>query len=286
MMRLSRQVFNNVRLKVLFLTALIFGMWANGTNAQAQQKLYHELKKYTREHIIPVMSEQRRTLDTSLSEEEEERIKRLRWQFKEIVQLDDADIDLTSDDASADLIIYFGNNQALIEALLWEAWEIADDHSAIIESLLEPLRQEQKKWKKDIKKIRQQYKRSGEAVNNNPISGDFKKIFTPAFFLLWTPEGLIFDYQQTGEFNKLDVQLLPNPLVGNKVELHIVVDQPGTYEVSFLGPKGTIEKTAIFNFSTSGSHHQPIDLSNLQAGAYRVRVYSNFATTLLRFKKN
>ena len=253
---------------------------------RAQENLTKELKQYTQQEILPVLRKQRSLLESSLNSDEQETLKQLRWEFKEVLTADERLAFDITDYEPGRMIFYFGTHQELIEELLYEAWEIAKNHEAQIDRLLQPIKSKSKKWQTDWKAIKAKYpkevQKNREALGG--FDGKFKRVFIPAFFALWSPEGLVFDLATSDQL-ELTFEINPNPLNGNYATLLIDVDQPGTYQISIVSDRGNSEWSRSLQFDYAGKVEEELDLIDLSNGDYFIRVANKSSAAVLRFQK-
>ncbi len=186
----------------------------------AQESLNLKIKKYIRENIRPELQKLRSQLDPVLTRDEKKDIVNLRWQFREIMKaakqedIKNAGVNNENQPKSLDIeMLFFQNYQQLIQVILEDAWTMAENHKIKINELLGQLEPTREKWWDDLNAIIQKYSNKGQeniSIDTELFENHFGSNFFPIFFLLWGPEGLIYDHNQMDNPNLLKVNTYYN----------------------------------------------------------------------------
>ena len=273
---------------------LIAWFWCMSFATFAQESLNLKIKKYIRENIRPVLQQQRAKLGPALSDEEKKDIVNLRWQFREIMKAarqEDFEIAWETNESqpkSLDIeLLFFQNNQELIQVILEDAWTMAENHKEKIYELLVRLEPTREKWWDDLNAIIQKNSNSGQdkiSIDTELFETHFGSDFFPVFFLLWGPEGLIYDHNRMDNPNLLKANAYPNPAT-DFINLQFTLDQPTIIKLLLVDGQGRNTQRFEYDYPGSGIYTESIDIKSLASGSWFMKVVSPQGTSLIGFNK-
>ncbi|MCZ6899249.1 MAG: hypothetical protein O7F74_03330 [Bacteroidetes bacterium] len=260
----------------------------------AQESLNLKIKKYIRENIRPELQKLRSQLDPVLTRDEKKDIVNLRWQFREIMkaakQEDFETAWKTNENQPKSLdieMLFFQNNQQLIQVILEDAWTLAENHIEKINELLGQLEPTREKWWDDLNAIIQKNSNTGQeriSIDTELFENHFGSDFFPIFFLLWGPEGLIYDHNQMDNPNLLKVNTYYNAAT-DIMNLQFTLEQPTTIELLLVDGQGRGIHRFEYKYSVSGIYTETIDIKSLATGRWFMKVVSPQGTRLISFDK-
>ncbi len=257
----------------------------------AQESLNLKIKKYIRENIRPELQKLRSQLDPVLTRDEKKDIVNLRWQFRQIMKAArQENFELTwenegNQSKSLDIeLLFFQNNQELIEILLDDAWIMVDKYEEKINQLLVQSKTSREKWWEDINKIIQNEGQDKVSIDTELFESHFGSDFFPIFFLLWGPEGLIYDHNQMDNPNLLKVNVFPNPAT-DIINLQIILEQPTVVKILLVDGRGLGAQRFEYDYQSPGRYTETIDIISLATGGWFIKAVSPQGTTLIPFIK-
>jgi hypothetical protein len=122
---------------------IIFFHPITGSSQSIESDIYRQLKEYSHDNVRPVLIEQRKKLELSLTNTDKERINDLRHQIRTIIlATSEADHPISSglfpgEDPIQDIFFpFFLENEFLMKSIFVDAWQIAKSHNEEIENLL------------------------------------------------------------------------------------------------------------------------------------------------------
>jgi hypothetical protein len=282
-----------LKIRILFTGFLV--LLAFSSTAQ-KGDLYRELRRYAYDYIHPELAKRKQMLEQELSRPEKSRIYDLQ---EEMVQIYRA----TNDDAFAlnsglsqgqqslldELFPFLITNQALIQSVLFEAWQIAERHEFTIGTILQEIRSKQEQWKSDMLKIVRKYETDDLQYKMDEawLNKTYESFFTPANFILWRPEGLLFDFTDpyAEEETFTGISYYPNPVkdrLGISFELH----RPNTeVYIAVFSSDGRLLKERKKDYSVAGLIKEEFDVLNVPSGGYFIRVSTTWDSATIRFTK-
>jgi hypothetical protein len=265
---------------------------------QAQKgDLYRDLRQYAYDRIHPVMYEYKSMLDEELSRPERSRIYDLQ---EELVQLYQASQDENfnvntgiregQQSLMDDLFPFVEQNKDLVRAVLFDAWQIAERHEIMINAMLQELAPQRATWKADLLEIVKRYSTSDIAFQHDEtwFNKNFESFFSPANFILWRPEGLLFDFTDPydGEETFGGIQHFPNPV---KEDLNVAFElhRPDTeVYLAVFNSEGKLLNQKTIRYSTTGKKEEQFSLKGSGSGGYFLRIVTTWDSATIRFNKD
>lgn len=277
---------------------IIFFHPLTGSSQTIDSDIYRQLKEYSRDNVRPTLIEQRKKLDPSLTNADKERISDLRNEIRTIIfATSEADYPISSglypgEDPIQDIFFpFFLENESLMKSIFIDAWQIAKSHKEEIETLLLEIQDQTMQWKRDINSIIQQHntKRplpSDYTAKEGLYDRHFKSILTPAFFILWSEKGILFDFEQDSflEESFINSSLYPNP-VNNLVNVQGNLKRPSLVVIKLFTVNGNLLETYEEHYSNAGPIEWQFDLTFYSSGTYFIRIATKWDSELFIFEK-
>ncbi len=277
---------------------IIFSYPITGSSQTIDSDIYRQLKEYSGDNVRPALIEQRKKLEHSLTNVDKERINDLRYQIRTIVlATSEADYPISSglypgEDPIQDIFFpFFLENESLMKSIFIDAWQIAKSHNEEIENLLLEIQDQTLQWKRDINSIIQQYNTKRPLPSDYTAKEDlydrhFKSILTPAFFILWSEKGILFNYEQDSflEESFVNSSLYPNP-VNNLVNVRANLKKPSTVVIKLFNVNGNLLETYEEQYNNAGPIEWQSDLTFYSSGTYFIRFATKWDSELFIFEK-
>jgi hypothetical protein len=277
---------------------IIFSYPITGSSQAIDSDVFRQLKEYSYDNVRPVLIEQRKKLEFSLSNTDKERINDLRNEIRTIIlATSEADHPISSglfpgEDPIQDIFFpFFLENESLMKSIFIDAWQIAKSHNEEIENLLLEIQDQTLKWKRDITSIIQQYNTKRPLPSDYTAKEDlydrhFKSILTPAFFILWSEKGILFDFEQDSflEESFVNSSLYPNP-VNNLVNVKGNLIRPSLVVIKLFNVNGNLLETYEEHYNNAGPIEWQFDLTFYSSGTYFIRIATKWDSELFIFEK-
>jgi hypothetical protein len=277
---------------------IIFSYPITGSSQTIDSDIYRQLKEYSGDNVRPVLTVQRKKLEPFLTNADKERINDLRHQIRTIIlATSEADYPISSglfpgEDPIQDIFFpFFLENESLMKSIFIDAWQIAKSHNEEIETLLLEIQDQTIQWKRDINSIIQQYntKRplpSDYTAKERLYDRHFKSILTPAFFILWSEKGILFNYEQDSflEESFVSSSLYPNP-VNNLVNVQGNLIKPSLVVIKLFNVNGNLLETHEEHYNNAGPIEWQFDLTFYASGTYFIRIATKWDSELFIFEK-
>lgn len=290
-------MFLSLKMNAAILIIIFFNL-LTGSSQTIESDLYRQLKEYSRDNVRPTLIEQRQKLDPSLTNADKERINDLRTEIRTIIlATSEADYPISSglypsEDLIQDIFFpFFLENESLMKSIFIDAWEIAKSHNEEIENLLLEIQDQTIQWKRDINLIIQQHNSklplpSDYAAKESLYDRHFKSILTPAFFILWSEKGILFNYEQDSflEESFVGSSIYPNP-VNNFVNAQANLIRPSLVVIKLFDINGNSLETYEKYYNTAGTIEWQFDLTFFSSGIYFIRIATKWDSELFLFEK-
>ncbi|MEL6673986.1 MAG: T9SS type A sorting domain-containing protein [Bacteroidota bacterium] len=262
---------------------------------RAQNKA--KVKEYLQTEVKPVLSTQRVKLDAHLTAEEKRNLDQIRLELStmkaarmEEMKKMKAQFDEGNKPSEAErekIRAAMRESRESHRELLEQARGIADNHSEVIDQLLEEIRPQAATWRKDMRALAMEGMkerenaggryhgkagpRRGKGNMGHRDAGSLRQYFRPTGFLLW--EGGNLTGTQAVLYN---LNTYPNPGKGvNTLEYEVL--EAGEVVIRLLNERAEVVKEVVQETQEAGNHKISVDLSGLPAGLYFYQIQSGEA---------
>ncbi len=293
--------------KKLFVIALVTTLFAGYVNAQPYghgkrgQAVSPEMRTTLHQQILPLITAQRLELEELLNETDKAEIMRLR---SELTTLRAAHLEKmkacksNGENPSPEQRQEMRALRSQMKNLLDEAALISGKYDATISSLLEEIRPEIEKLRQENCPVpreydnkcpnNQQMKKQG---NRNGNKGKGKqahrgfhsqRLMTPTGFLLLDPAN---PYPMKQDFiisnPQVKVNIFPNP-ASQSTQVSFEINQPSQINIMLLDGNGNELRKITSSSADSGVFSTSIDVNNLKAGLYFIKIEAGASSTTQR----
>jgi chromosome segregation ATPase len=247
---------------------------------RAERKaLHNEMKAYRKENIRPVMLEQRKKLENYLSEEDKEEIAALRAERKaHYREMKSQRGDMKGERERPN---FSEEKKEKMKAQKERVRKLVEKYDSDITQLLEEIDGEKKKWKEDMKEIRE------ERIEKSDISD--KKVkhkmhrakgMNKGHFLLMDPDSSEKEWSLDKNVGSFKVYPVPSS-ESNTVEYE--VKQGGNIRIVLMDNQGNIMREISNEYQNPGVYEKEVDISDLSSKQYYYAILDDKGAVTKKF---